>query len=47
MYELLHSEKIEISTTVHRVYKLDTYEKGNYKIIFKSEERTFTEKVKL
>jgi hypothetical protein len=47
VYELLHTEKIENTTTVHRVYKLDKYEKGNYKVIFKSEGRTFTEKVKL
>jgi len=47
MYELLHTEKIENTTTVHRVYKLDKYENGNYKVIFKSEGRTFTEQVKL
>lgn len=47
IYELLHTEKIENTATVHRVYKLDKYEKGNYKVIFKSEGRTFTEKVKL
>lgn len=45
MCELLHHEKIENTTTIHRVYKLDKYEKGNYKVIFKSEGRTFTEKV--
>jgi hypothetical protein len=47
LYELLHTEKIENTTSIHRVYKLDKYEKGNYKVIFKSEGRTFTEKVKL
>ena len=47
MYELLFSEIIENTTTIHRVYKLDKYEKGNYKVVFKSEGRTFIEKVKL
>lgn len=46
-YELLYDENIENTTTIHRVYKLDKNEKGNYKVIFKSEGRTFIEKVKL
>ena len=47
MYELLYSEIIENTTTIHRVYKLDENEKGTYKVVFKSEGRTFIEKVKL
>lgn len=47
MYELLYAENIENTTTIHRVYKLNKYEKGNYKVIFKSEGRTFIEEVKL
>ena len=47
MYELLYSEIIKNTTTIHRVYKLDKYEKGNYKVVLKTEGRTFIEKVKL
>jgi hypothetical protein len=46
-YELLYAENIENTTKIHRVYKLDKYEKGSCKIIFKPEGRTFIEKVKL
>lgn len=47
MYELLYTETIENTTTIHRVYKLDKYENGNYKVVLKTEGRTFIEKVKL
>jgi len=47
MYELLNTETIENTATIHRVYKLDKYEKGNYKVVLKTEGRTFIEKVKL
>tara|TARA_R110000772_G_scaffold112874_3_gene217166 strand:+ start:2131 stop:2739 length:609 start_codon:yes stop_codon:yes gene_type:complete len=47
MYELLYTERITNTTTIHRVYKLDKYEKGNYKVVLKTEGRTFIEKVKL
>lgn len=38
-YELAYSEKIEGSQTIERTYKL---EKGNYKIVFKSDNKQFT-----
>lgn len=38
-YELLHSEKIEGLQSIERVYKL---EKGNYKIVFNSNNQEFT-----
>tara|TARA_R110002049_G_scaffold219075_3_gene390810 strand:+ start:1170 stop:1763 length:594 start_codon:yes stop_codon:yes gene_type:complete len=38
-YELAYSEKIEGTQTIERVYKLN---KGNYKIIFKSNNKEFT-----
>lgn len=47
MYELLYSERITNTENIHRVYKLDKHEKGSYKIILKTEGRTFIEKVKL
>lgn len=46
-YELIYSEKFKDETIVERIYKLDKTQKGNYKIVMKSEGRTFIEKVKL
>lgn len=39
-YELIHSERIENTRIIERVYKLS--EKGNYKIIFYAKGRKFT-----
>jgi len=38
-YELAYSEKIEGSQTIERAYKL---EKGNYKLVFNSDNKQFT-----
>ena len=38
-YELVYSEKVEDTQTIERVYKL---EKGNYKIVFHSNNKEFT-----
>ena len=37
---LLHSEKIEGTQTIEKVYKL---QKGDYKLVFKSDDKEFTE----
>lgn len=46
-FELIHSETIENSLTIDRVYKLRINEKGNYKIVTKTEGRTFIDYVQL
>ena len=46
-YSLIHSETIENEKIVNRIYSLSKKEKGNYKLVFKSEGRVFTEKVTL
>lgn len=44
-YSLIHSETIENEKIINRVYALSKQEKGNYKLVFKCDGRTFTEKV--
>lgn len=46
-YNLIHSEKIENTQNIKRIYSLDKIEKGNYKIVTKTEGRTFIDYVKL
>ena len=44
-FELIHSETLENSQNIRRVYNLN--EKGNYKIVTKTEGRTFIDYVQL
>ena len=46
-YSLIHSETIENTQYIKRAYRLDKNEKGNYKIITKTEGKTFIDYVKL
>lgn len=40
-FELVHSEKIEETQNIQRIYKLQ--EKGHYKIVFNTDKKEFTE----
>ena len=42
-YELMYSETIEKTQKIERVYKLTGMDKGNYKLVFNTEGREFTE----
>jgi hypothetical protein len=42
-YDLIHSETIEKSMNIQRAYKLSKNEKGNYKVVLKTEGHTFIE----
>ncbi len=42
-YDLVHSETIEDTMNIQRVYKLSKSEKGNYKLVLKTEGRSFIE----
>ncbi len=42
-FELVHSEVIEENKTINRIFKLS--EKGNYKIVYHSQGREFTENI--
>jgi hypothetical protein len=46
-FNLLHSETIEGTQDIKRMYKLDETKKGNYKIVTKTEGKTFVEYVSL
>ncbi|WP_340154411.1 hypothetical protein [uncultured Winogradskyella sp.] len=46
-YNLLHSETIEGTQDIKRMYKLDETKKGNYKIVTKTDGKTFVEYVSL
>ena len=46
-FDLIHSEIIENTQTIKRVYNLNIKEKGKYKIVTKTEGRTFIDYVKL
>lgn len=41
--DLIHSETIENTKNIQKVYRLDINEKGKYRIVLKSEGRTYTE----
>ena len=41
--ELIHRETIENTKNIQKVYRLDKNEKGNYRIVLKSEGRIYTE----
>ena len=45
-YELIHSDSIENTMNIQRVYKLSGNEKGNYKLVLKTEGRSFIENLK-
>ena len=45
-YDLIHSETIENTMNVQRVYNLSKNEKGNYKLVVKTEGHTFIEYLK-
>lgn len=42
-YELIHSETVADTKKIQKVYKLYNYKKGQYKIVYKTEEKTFVE----
>ena len=46
-FDLIYSETIENTQNIKRVYNLDIIEKGNYKIVTKTEGRTFIDYVQL
>ena len=46
-FELIHSEIADNTQIINRVYSLNVNEKGNYKIVTKTEGRTFIDYVKL
>ena len=43
--ELIHSEEIENTKNIQKLYKLTGSEKGNYRIVLQSEDRTFTKNI--
>lgn len=45
--EKIYSEKIENTKKIERVYRLSKHKKGDYKVVMKSEGRTFVEYVKI
>ena len=45
-YELIHSDSIENTMNIQRAYKLSGNEKGNYKLVLKTEGRSFIENLK-
>jgi hypothetical protein len=44
-YLLLHSEKFKDTKVIERVYELDKFKKGSYKVVVKTEGREFTESI--
>jgi len=42
-YQLIHSELIKNTKEIKRVYKIKNFNKGKYKIVYRTEDRTFTE----
>ncbi|GAA4803026.1 hypothetical protein [Litoribaculum gwangyangense] len=44
-YELMFSETIENTRNIQKAYKLTGLDKGNYKIVIKTEGRTFTKNI--
>jgi hypothetical protein len=45
-YDLIFSEKIDNTTNISRIYRLEGLNKGTYKIVYKTEGKTFTEVIK-
>jgi len=45
-YDLIHSETIENTKLIERVYKLDGLNNGTFKIVYQTEGRQFTEIIK-
>jgi hypothetical protein len=43
--ELMYSENIQNTKLINRVYRLASLDKGNYKIVFKTDGRVFTEDI--
>ena len=46
-FELIHSETLENAQIIERVYSLNINEKGNYKVVTKTEGRTFINYMKI
>jgi len=46
-YNLIHTETVEKTKIFNRIYTLDSQVKGNYKLVFKTKDKLFVEKVKL
>ena len=44
-YLLLHTEKFKDTKIIERVYELDKFKKGSYKVVVKTEGREFTESI--
>ena len=44
--DLLFSEKIENTKVISRIYELSKEKKGSYTVVFTTEGREFTEKIK-
>ncbi len=42
-YELIHSESIKGTKNIERILKISDFEKGNYKIVYRTEGRLFVE----
>ena len=45
-FDLIHSETIENTVNIQRVYRLSKKEKGNYKLVLKTEGHTFIDYLK-
>ena len=45
-FDLIHSETIENTVNIQRVYRLSKNEKGNYRLVLKTEGHTFIEYLK-
>ncbi len=45
-YDLIHSDKVENTMNIQKVYRLSKNEKGNYKLVLKTEGHTFIEYLK-
>jgi hypothetical protein len=43
--ELTYSENIQNTKLINRVYRLASLDKGNYKIVFKTDGRVFTKQI--
>ena len=43
--QLIHSEELENTQNIQKIYKLAGSEKGNYRIVLQSEDRTFTKNI--
>lgn len=42
-YDLIHSESIDGTKNIERIFKIENFEKGSYKIVYKTQGRLFVE----